>query len=270
MRSSLVVCAILISAVIAAISMTSCHGGGAPVQPQSTLFRDPALEQVVADALGKDPASITVQDLATLVDLSTPPGPNRNICDLEGLQYCVNLEELTLRATGIIDLSPISGLSKLSVLNLSGCLSLSDIGPLAKLTNLSELNLDGATFVENLTPLSQLTRLRKLRFAYTLIYSLQPLATLGGLTELDVSYSSNLKDISALAWLSNLAALNLTQCRAVTDFTPIANLARLTILYIGDNGITDISFYPGSPNSASLAWTSTRSATSLLSPDYIN
>ena len=245
MRSSLVVCAVLLSAVIAAISMTSCHGGGTPVQPQTTLFRDPALEQIVADALGKDPASITVQDLATLTELSGMPGLFSDVFDIEGLQYCVNLEKLSLSGAEITDLSPISSLKKLSVLNLSGCRSLYDISPLTNLTSLTELDLSYAGLVRDLTPLSQLTDLRKLDLAQSLIGSLQPLAPLGGLTDLDLSRCVYLRDISALAWLGNLALLDLTWCRGVTDFTSIAHLSRLSSLSISDNGITGISFLCG-------------------------
>ncbi len=130
----------------------------------------------------------------------------RQITDLTGLEYAVNLEGLLLGDNQISDITPLAestildglelynnnisdwsslaGLTKLSGLNLGGT-SVSDLSPLAGITNLSGLNLEG-TSVSDLSPLAGLTYLKRLYLWDNSVSDLSPLVELNGLTYLQI------------------------------------------------------------------------------------
>lgn len=87
---------------------------------------DPGLEAAIRDALGKPTGPITDTDLEGLVFF----GANcYDVEDLTGLEYCVNMEHLSLRYNSISDLGPLSALTSLVSLDLEGN-DISDIQPL--------------------------------------------------------------------------------------------------------------------------------------------
>ena len=93
-----------------------------------------AIEQVLGKARG---ALITAADMEKLIILHAI---SKNITNLTGLEYAVNLTELRLDDNNITDLSPLARLTKLRQLWLDDN-SISDLSPLAGLISLSELRL---------------------------------------------------------------------------------------------------------------------------------
>ena len=88
----------------------------------------------------------------------------------------------------ISDLSPLSGLTSLTWLNLSGN-PVSDLTPLSRLTGLSSLNLQGCPiFDESLSPLASLTGLTDLWLAGTGVRDAASLSGLAGLTVHGISW----------------------------------------------------------------------------------
>ena len=89
------------------------------------VFSDSSLRTAVASQLvkqgqiplGSDGTTITPSDVATLTTLSAP---DRGIVRLDGLQHAVNLTSLQLRGNRIADITELSGLTKLTELDLSG------------------------------------------------------------------------------------------------------------------------------------------------------
>lgn len=120
-----------------------------------------------------------------------------DISDLKGLEYCTALTELVLFENHqIIDISPLSGLTNLRELDLSGN-QISDLTPLAKLTNLTEL---------------QLSRNQ--------ISDLRPLAGLTNLTELDLGWNE-ISDIAVLVSNSGCGSGDYIEiCENYLDLTP--------------------------------------------------
>ncbi|MCY3790922.1 MAG: fibronectin type III domain-containing protein, partial [Gemmatimonadetes bacterium] len=105
---------------------------------------DANLRAEIAKALGKaSGATITPDDMATLRLLEAP---NKNISDLTGLEFAINLTGLSLggewrndgykQSNTISDISPLSGLTNLTELWLGGN-TISDISPLSGMTNLT-------------------------------------------------------------------------------------------------------------------------------------
>jgi hypothetical protein len=90
------------------------------------------------------------------------------------LRFFPNLESLTVRNLGVVDVSRIGGLNRLQVLDLAGNTELEDISEISKLGRLEKVNLSG-----------------------TSVSSLESLKPLAGLKSLDISNSK----VSDLGWL---------------------------------------------------------------------
>ena len=134
---------------------------------QIVSITDANLRTAIESALGKAPrASITTTEMATLTALSAP---NANITDLTGLEAATNLKWLDLGAAyvategrsvnsnAISDLSPLSGLTNLTRLDLDSN-NISDISALGGLTDLVVLGLWSNT-ISDISALSGLTNL---------------------------------------------------------------------------------------------------------------
>jgi hypothetical protein len=98
---------------------------------------DPNLEAGIRKDIGKPVGDIYESDLLGLTVLYAWYG---DITDLNGLEYCTNLEWLYLRDSQIGDISPLSSLTSLAALDLSNN-QISDISPLSGLISLTTLYL---------------------------------------------------------------------------------------------------------------------------------
>ena len=105
---------------------------------------DANLEAVIREEIGKPEGDITDTDLQGITELDsqhdwdTPDG--EKIVDLTGLEYCTNLQYLSLVFNQIIDISAIAGLNNLENLSLD-LNQIIDISAVAGLNNLQELSL---------------------------------------------------------------------------------------------------------------------------------
>ena len=230
---------------------------------------DPNLRAVIAEALikhgvhqaqpdqNRDAVStITAEEIATLTWIVAW---KREIRDLTGLEYAINLGFLEVEHNKISDLSPLAGLAKLNHLKITGNL-ISDLSPLAGLTNLDFLwvghnqitdlaSLAGlvklATLgmtenqITDLSPLTGLVNLKWIRCWGNPITDLSPLAGLTKLEFLDIC-GADLSDLSPLKGLTGLKDLSLVQ-NGISDISPLAGLTGLTRLNLRWNEILDIS-----------------------------
>ena len=153
---------------------------------QEVIFPDSNLEEAIREAIDKPEGPIYTTDLEGLTELE--PG-GRDITDLTGLEYCINMEHLWFPVNQISDLSPLSDLASLKKLNLFHN-QISDLSPLSELTNLEVLHL-GLNQISDLTPLSDLTDLECLELSHNQISDIKPLVDSPGLSEGD---NVNLKD----------------------------------------------------------------------------
>ena len=220
---------------------------------------DPILRALLEEALGTK--AIRPSSMETLTALNAK---ERNISDLTGLKFAVNLEELNISGNPISDFSPLSGcvnlvrlfmwghnppktdlsplanLTKLEILEVQEFKS-DDLSFLTRLTNLRELQFyGGPTGGQGIPTVSGLTQLRKLRFRHQNIEDISPLANLIHLEWLDLHSNDNLVDISPLRNLTKLKFLSLGW-NAVEDVSPLADLTNLRELDIRGNNISDIS-----------------------------
>ena len=190
---------------------------------------DTSLRAVVTLSLGKLPgAHITAGEIATLHTISFEEWYLRRfyfdepVESLAGLEHACALRTLELPHQDISDLTPLTGLSALSTLKLSGNLDrnkISDLTPLAGLSALSTLDLSHNK-ISDLTPLAGLSELSTL-----------------GLNNIPMS-DSNLTLVAGLSGLSTLflAGTGMTN----SGLALIAGLSELFYLGISDNDISDI------------------------------
>ena len=150
-----------------------------------------------------------------------------------------SVKNLDLSRLNLTDISVLSGLSNLEVLNLRGN-ALTDAWPLAGLTNLRRLDLSGNR-IEDISALSALAGLEVLDLRGNALTDAWPLAGLTNLRRLDLS-GNRIEDISALSALAGLEVL-LLDGNGVADVGPLAGLRRLSRLDLSGNRV---------PNTAAL------------------
>ena len=165
---------------------------------------------------GQD-VTVAEAKLATTIQGSEIPGP---VADLTGIQAFTNLTQLSLFESGstFSDLSPVAGLTKLTLLYLANGRA-TDASPLAGLTNLTSLGLPG----NRITDAAPLTGLSKLTHV-----------------ELD---DNAIRDLSSFPALPKLDTLDLSGNR-ITSPAPLVGKFDPTIfetLDLSDNRIADAS-----------------------------
>lgn len=134
--------------------------------------------------------------------------------------------------TGYIpDLSPVEGLSGLTVLHIELDASLQSLSGLSGLTGLRSLKLSGGQ-ITDLSPLSGLTGLEQLELYGMQVSDLGALSGLRALTHLRIGGSPTLTDISALGHLDRLRTLELERNSVLTDVTPVQSCAALEELTV--------------------------------------
>jgi len=151
-------------------------------------FPDPGLEAAIRDALTKPAGDILDTDLVGLASLNAV---NQNIVNLNGIQYCSDLEHLWLDRNEIVDISPLSGLTNLVELKLYAN-RIADISSLSGLTNLTKLWLGGNN-IYDISPLANLTNLAILDLHDNRINDITVLVENAGLGEgdsLDICHNS--------------------------------------------------------------------------------
>lgn len=219
---------------------------GAHKKGEGITIPDVNLRAVVEDSLGKARGEvITAAEMATLTRLEAP---NSRIRDLTGIEYATELTVLNLgyvlasggrvNSNSISDLSPLSGLIKLTELNLFRN-TIADLSPLSNLTELRVLDLSANSYISDISPLSGLTKMRTLHLYNNDVSDLSPLSGMTELRWLDVS-NNLIWDISPLSTLTELGGLALNN-NAVSDLSPLSGLPRLRRVHGWDCDVSDLS-----------------------------
>jgi hypothetical protein len=166
-----------------------------PVGPVPGEFTDPAFETCIREALEIPGAEITEDDLLTLIHLECQ---DRGITALGGIEFCANLQTLSVWENQIADLTP-----------------------LAELAQLTELQA-GNNLVADLTPIAGMTGLERLGLSVNEITDVGPLAGLTGLEWLNLD-ANLITDVSSLSGLSSLVWLTVER-NSIADVSPLDSL----------------------------------------------
>ena len=199
------------------------------------VILDENLLAVIENSLGKaEGAPITRGEMVALTSLEAP---NKNIRDLTGLEFAINLTKLSLYNNSISDITPLLGLNSLEWLALSSN-SISDITPLARLYSLEWLYLSNNN-ISDITPLARLYSLEWLVLYNNSISDITPLLGLNSLKGLFLE-NNNISNITPLARLYSLEWLDLSS-NSIPDITPLSGLNSLERLSLSSNGISDLA-----------------------------
>ncbi len=166
---------------------------------------------------------------------------NNLIHKLDGIEYCSNLSFLNAVAENIVDLKPLSNLTKLEYLDLDQNYTIEDISPINKLINLKTLILFSNP-IKDISGLSNLINLKELDLNLTPISDITPLTNLVNLEILSLGGTlSNLSiSLEPLRNLTKLKQLTLYD-HSITDITSLQNLTDLIYLALSYNNLTKIS-----------------------------
>ncbi len=116
---------------------------------------------------------------------------------------------------------------------------LKDLTPLSGLTSLKRLSLFGSYTIADIEPIATLTGLTHLDLGAAAVSDITPLAKLTGLQSLDLN-GNLISDISAVAGLTELTYLDLGG-NEISDIAAVKGLTKLTYLNLSINSITDIT-----------------------------
>jgi Leucine-rich repeat (LRR) protein len=191
------------------------------------------LEHAIRQEAGRPTGPLFMHHLEQLKELHV----GCDVESLEGLQYAINLEELSANCGSITDLSPIVALSSLKTLSLMDQ-EIEVLPDLSGLTSLKNLILDRNP-LGSLAPLGELHTLERLELDDCGVSDASPI---GRLTQLALLHMNNnpLDNIEFVSTMPNLQALQLDQC-GITDIQPLAALGAVGVLSLRDNLIEDIS-----------------------------
>ena len=228
---------------------------GAPID-----IPDSNLRAVIAETLG-----VRVVKADDMEKLTVLKASGKDIKDLTGLEYAINLEELWISENPVSDLSPLAGCTNLVSL-VAWNTPLSDLSPLANLTKLERLEHKGR--MSDISPLANLTNmkilrfygdgisdasaivgmtnLRHLQFRHHEVNDISPLATLFELETLDL-HDNKLSDLSPLRNLTKLREVDLSHNR-ISGLSPLSMLTNLAEIKLYDNRISDVSPLAGLRN----------------------
>ncbi len=143
-----------------------------------------------------------------------------------------DIEELTIRDAGIVDLDGIEHLTSLVSLDLRDNF-ITDISLLSDLTNLRELNLRGNR-IRNIEALADLTSLTELNLRENEITDISSLENMHMLEDLNLRHNQ-ISDLEPLRNLRSLTERLYIEGNPVTDLTPVLDFA---------DEIVDTDFYP--------------------------
>ena len=178
----------------------------------------------------KDPIYTFSLEVVTTLEAS-----GRNISDLTGLEYCLNLEAIYLTDNLISDISALANLTNLEILVL-GNNNISDISALAGLTSLEIFILDGNN-ISDISALAGLTNSKELWLRGNGISDISALAGLSNLQWLFLG-NNNISDISALVdnvGFSNGDSVNLMHnplsAESINIYIPQLEEKGVTVIY---------------------------------------
>jgi len=200
------------------------------------FITDSALRTCIEEALSKNPgdpiSDIEASGLGALICNS------KGITNLAGLEYFTGLWNLSLAGNAITDLTPISGLSVLSLQLQQNQLTGSDLSSLSGYSSINMLFLWGNEIedVSNLAGMSIFNlNLGRNLLTDEDVYSI---AGISGLEMLSLD-NNGIVDISGLSSLSGLTWLNLEE-NQIVNIAALSGLTSLNSLYLRNNQIIDI------------------------------
>lgn len=189
------------------------------------------------DTLYKELKNLSLTQTVDVADINT-------IITLEPLSELSNLTSLNISGTNINDLSPLRNANKLKVLKAANT-QIHDLSPLKYDLMINELDISH-TDVNDLSVLEILTNLERLNISYTKINKLKPVESCLNITHL-ILEGSKVPNLHSISKLENIVALDISNT-SIKDLTPIAGLTSLQSLKISKTPISSLDALSGMEN----------------------
>ena len=152
-----------------------------------SLIEDVNLEARIRQEINYKEGNLTADKLLMLDSLSNYNFALKNkIVSLKGMENCINIIFLGLPNESIMDLKPISNLTKLEYLDLNQNYTIEDISSIYKLTNLKKLILYSNP-IKDISGIGNLIKLTELHLEFTPI---SDLSSISSLVNLEILYLS--------------------------------------------------------------------------------
>lgn len=178
--------------------------------------------------------SVTLADIKTITSMKELDiSNNRYLLDLAPISQLTILTTLDLSGTIISDLTPIRNLTELMELNLSDS-NIKDLLPLKYANKLVQLIFNN-TAVEDISVLEKMPLLQHLEMSGTPVINFNSLARLTELQEADLS-NTKLMSLAPFENLLNLTDLNIS-CTMASDVEPLKQLNSLERLILDSTRI---------------------------------
>lgn len=212
---------------------------------QDVSIPDPGLDSAIREALQKPSGPLTEQDLLALTNLTAI---TRNISNLQGLEFALNLSLLNLDDNNITNFSGLTGLTNLSNLDLSEN-PLTDLTFPIALPKLTVLRVENGALT-NLALPAGLTELTTLRLGFNHLSGLVLPADMTKLSILSV-FQNLLTNLDLPPSLTNLSLLSLDG-NQLSKFHLPPGLTKLGVLTLSANQLTDFTLPAGLTNLTTL------------------
>jgi Leucine-rich repeat (LRR) protein len=169
----------------------------------------------------------------TALDLSG----NVTISDLEPISRLSNLKEINLSGTPVSDLMPLRNTNNLQILDISGT-AVNSIDPLRYCTHLEELRMKD-TQVSDISIISTFSGLDLLDISKTPVPSLDPVRDLTLMKDLRLS-QTKISDLGPVSGMTGLESLNISGT-SVQNLDPLSNLTALKLLVCDNTKISSLA-----------------------------
>lgn len=196
------------------------------------------------------------------------------ITSLSGIERLTTLNVLLVQRNNISDLSPLSDLTRLHLLNISWNPGITSIAPLGQGLQKTLVNLDMAGLAVDLTPVGGMENLDHLRIgddwnSHRISLDLAPLSGLTHLKYLHI-FGAKLDNVEAISSMSGLICIDLPNCGLTSakltalnghpltteiilernflrtlDGLDLSTLSQLKEINLGGNTIRDFSMFDG-------------------------
>ena len=178
------------------------------------------------------------------LDITELDAKKDGLKSLSELKYYKNLEVLSLKDYGVKDTSMLSGLNKITSLDLSNNINLEDLSGISGMESLEKLDLS-ETAVSNIAIARSLKSLKSINISYTLIEDASPLKECTELEALYAAYNNenfiNNSIMETAGSLKKLKELDLTGDDVAADgIGQLKRLGSLVSLKLGGTSISNI------------------------------
>lgn len=195
---------------------------------------DPYLEAAIKFENIKASDTLLKSDLVRIKELDLS---NRNITNLEGIEYLESIVSLNLANNNIKNIYNLRKLKHLQELNIEGN-KIKSIEPLSELRNLKRLDAH-ANEINDISPLGMIDQLRVLSLAENEISDVAVLEKLSNLEQIHID-NNVIESIESLSTLDKLITLSF-ESNKVSDISPIRDFHNMNDLRFSNNNVTELS-----------------------------